>query len=53
MSRPAGREERAGGAPRLRYVDNLEAWSLNEVTVNGNSAPARVSAFAADVAGRP
>ncbi|MFE4829327.1 hypothetical protein [Streptomyces sp. NPDC056672] len=53
MSRPSGREERAGCAPKLCYVDNLEAWSLNKITVNWNSALARVSAFAAGVAGRP
>ncbi|WP_066947206.1 glycoside hydrolase family 9 protein [Streptomyces lushanensis] len=41
-----------GCAPQLCYVDNLEAWSLNEITINWNSALAWVSAFAADVAGR-
>ncbi|MFY1636491.1 glycoside hydrolase family 9 protein [Solwaraspora sp. WMMB335] len=38
-------------APQLCYVDNLEAWSVNEITINWNSALAWVSAFAADVAG--
>ncbi|WP_435600230.1 glycoside hydrolase family 9 protein [Streptomyces sp. C10-9-1] len=42
-----------GCAPQLCYVDNLEAWSLNEITINWNSALAWMSAFAADVAGRP
>ncbi len=39
-----------GCAPQLCYVDNLEAWSVNEITINWNSALAWVSAFAADVA---
>ncbi|WP_162793704.1 glycoside hydrolase family 9 protein [Streptomyces paludis] len=41
-----------GCAPQLCYVDNIEAWSVNEITINWNSALAWVSAFAADVAGR-
>ncbi|WP_158603483.1 glycoside hydrolase family 9 protein [Micromonospora radicis] len=41
-----------GCAPQLCYVDNLEAWSVNEITINWNSALAWVSAFAADVAPR-
>ena len=45
---PAGRTPRAMGpalggslhgcAPQLCYVDNLEAWSANEITINWNSA---------------
>ncbi|NLU79768.1 hypothetical protein HCA58_15525 [Micromonospora sp. HNM0581] len=41
-----------GCAPQLCYVDNLEAWSTNEITINWNSALAWVSAFAADEAPR-
>ncbi|MFF0155798.1 glycoside hydrolase family 9 protein [Micromonospora sp. NPDC005203] len=41
-----------GCAPQLCYVDNLEAWSVNEITINWNSALTWVAAFAADVAGR-
>ncbi|MEV0397459.1 glycoside hydrolase family 9 protein [Polymorphospora rubra] len=41
-----------GCAPQLCYVDNLEAWSVNEITINWNSALAWVSAFAADMAPR-
>jgi hypothetical protein len=41
-----------GCAPQLCYVDNLEAWSVNEITINWNSALAWVSAFTADVAPR-
>ncbi|WP_162793758.1 glycoside hydrolase family 9 protein [Streptomyces paludis] len=41
-----------GCAPQLCYVDNIEAWSVNEITINWNSALAWVSAFAADVAAK-
>ncbi len=39
-------------APQLCYVDNIEAWSVNEITINWNSALAWVTAFAADAATR-
>ncbi|NJP65185.1 glycoside hydrolase family 9 protein [Streptomyces spiramenti] len=39
-----------GCAPQLCYVDNIEAWSVNEITINWNSALAWVSSFAADAA---
>lgn len=38
-----------GCAPQLCYVDNIEAWSVNEITINWNSALAWVSAFAAEI----
>ncbi|HEY0187277.1 MAG TPA: glycoside hydrolase family 9 protein [Cellulomonas sp.] len=39
----------AGCAPQACYVDNIEAWSVNEITVNWNSALAWVASFVADL----
>ncbi|WP_159621051.1 glycoside hydrolase family 9 protein [Ruania rhizosphaerae] len=39
----------AGCAPQTCYVDDIEAWSVNEITVNWNSALAWVASFVADL----
>ena len=51
-SYPVAKLELAGCdvAPQKCYIDDIESWSTNEVTVNWNSALVWVSAFAADVA---
>ncbi|RAZ34482.1 glycosyl hydrolase family 5 [Microbacterium sp. SMR1] len=38
-----------GCAPQACYVDNIGAWSVNEITVNWNSALAWVSSFVTDL----
>ena len=38
-----------GCAPQTCYVDDLGAWSVNEITVNWNSALAWVASFVADL----
>jgi endoglucanase len=38
----------AGCAPQWCYVDDIEAWSVNEITVNWNSALTWVASFVAD-----
>ncbi|WP_413331390.1 glycoside hydrolase family 9 protein [Microbacterium sp. 2P06AB] len=38
-----------GCAPQACYVDNIGAWSVNEITVNWNSALTWVSSFVADL----
>ncbi|MDQ0425840.1 glycoside hydrolase family 9 protein [Cellulomonas iranensis] len=35
-------------APQLCYVDNIQSWSTNEITVNWNSALSWVASFVAD-----
>ncbi|MEP7765934.1 glycoside hydrolase family 9 protein [Sanguibacter sp. 25GB23B1] len=37
-------------APQLCYLDDIQSWSTNEITVNWNSALAWVSSFVADQA---
>jgi endoglucanase len=37
-----------GCAPQLCYVDDIKAWSTNELAINWNSALAWVASFAAD-----
>jgi len=39
----------AGCAPQFCYVDNIEAWGVNELTINWNSALSYVASFLADV----
>lgn len=39
----------AGCAPQACYVDDIGAWSVNEITVNWNSALAWVASFVADL----
>ncbi|MFD5225882.1 glycoside hydrolase family 9 protein [Microbacterium sp. NPDC058342] len=39
----------AGCAPQACYVDNIEAWAVNEITINWNSALAWVASFVADL----
>ncbi len=43
---PAGHE----CAPQACYVDDIEAWSVNELTINWNAPMAWVASFVADVA---
>lgn len=38
-----------GCAPQACYVDNIGAWSVNEITINWNSALAWVASFVADL----
>ncbi len=41
-------------APQLCYVDSIEAWSVNELTVNWNAPMSWVASFVADLGdGRP
>ena len=42
---PAGHE----CAPQLCYVDDIEAWSVNELTINWNAPMAWVASFVADL----
>jgi hypothetical protein len=35
-------------APQLCYVDDIQSWSTNEITVNWNSALSWVASFVAD-----
>lgn len=35
-------------APQACYIDNIQSWSTNEITVNWNSALSWVASFAAD-----
>lgn len=37
-----------GCAPQFCYIDHIDAWSTNELTINWNSALAWVSAFVTD-----
>jgi endoglucanase len=37
-----------GCAPQLCYIDDIEAWSTNELAINWNSALAWVASFVAD-----
>jgi endoglucanase len=45
---PVAQEKLQGCATAMCYLDDIESWSTNEVTVNWNSALAWVSSFAAD-----
>ncbi|WP_430868764.1 glycoside hydrolase family 9 protein [Demequina aurantiaca] len=38
----------AGCAPQFCYVDDIQSWATNEITVNWNSALSWVASFAAD-----
>jgi len=38
----------SGCAPQLCYVDDIQSWATNEITVNWNSALSWVASFAAD-----
>ncbi|APU13531.1 putative cellulose binding protein,putative carbohydrate binding protein [Actinoalloteichus fjordicus] len=48
---PVAAEALAGCAPAFCYIDDIESWSTNEVTINWNAPLAWVAAFTADVAG--
>ncbi|WP_246727735.1 glycoside hydrolase family 9 protein [Chelativorans sp. Marseille-P2723] len=40
-------ERLSGCAPQLCYIDHIESWSTNEITVNWNAALAQYAAFLA------
>jgi len=42
-----------GCAPEKCFVDNIEAWSTNEITINWNAPLAWVAAYLDDQAGGP
>ena len=37
-----------GCAPQFCYIDDIESWSTNELTINWNAALAWVASFVAD-----
>ncbi len=40
--------KKKGCAPQKCYLDNIEAWSVNEITINWNSPFAWVASFLAE-----
>jgi endoglucanase len=48
---PVASAQLAGCRPQKCYLDDIEAWSLNEVTINWNSALAWLTYWAAEKAG--
>ena len=44
----APRRSLPGCKPQFCYIDDIESWSTNELTINWNSALAWVSSFVAD-----
>src|SRR5690606_21551564 len=47
---PIAARELAGCAPQWCYIDHIESWSTNEVTINWNAPLAWLAAFAAEQA---
>lgn len=47
---PVAADALAGCAPAFCYIDDIESWSTNEVTINWNAPLAWAAAFTADVA---
>ncbi|GAB2481082.1 glycoside hydrolase family 9 protein [Nocardiopsis aegyptia] len=45
---PVSQANLEGCAPQFCYIDHIDAWSTNELTINWNSALAWVSAFVTD-----
>jgi len=43
--------KKKGCAPQKCYLDNIEAWSVNEITINWNSPFAWVTSFLDEQAG--
>lgn len=41
-------ERLAGCAPQLCYIDDIESWSTNEITINWNAALTQFAAFLAE-----
>ncbi|WP_232376422.1 glycoside hydrolase family 9 protein [Amycolatopsis aidingensis] len=48
---PVAAEQLAGCAPAMCYIDDIESWSTNEVTINWNAPLAWMASFAEDLAG--
>ncbi|WP_231648211.1 glycoside hydrolase family 9 protein [Saccharothrix sp. NRRL B-16348] len=48
---PVAQQQLAGCKPQKCYLDDINAWSVNEVALNWNSALAWLSAWAAEKAG--
>jgi endoglucanase len=42
-----------GCAPQKCWIDNIEAWAANEVTINWNAPLAWVAAYLDEMARRP
>ena len=45
---PGGTALLQGCAPQFCYIDDIESWSTNELTINWNAALAWVASFVAD-----
>ena len=45
---PVAQQPAPGCAPQICYIDDIESWSTNELTINWNSALAWVASFVAD-----
>ncbi len=45
---PKAQEKLKGCAPQFCYIDDIDSWSTNELTVNWNSALAWVASYVAD-----
>jgi endoglucanase len=48
LNDPLAQQELAGCAPQKCYIDHIDSWSTNEVTINWNSALSWVAVWAAD-----
>lgn len=48
---PLAQQQLAGCRPQKCYLDDIEAWSVNEVAINWNAALAWVASWAAEHAG--
>jgi endoglucanase len=45
---PVAQQKLQGCAPQFCYIDDIESWSTNELTINWNSPLAWIAAFVAD-----
>ncbi|GIF63272.1 endoglucanase [Asanoa ishikariensis] len=45
---PVAQQKLQGCAPQFCYIDDIESWSTNELTINWNAPLAWIAAFAAD-----
>ncbi len=45
---PVAQQKLQGCAPQFCYIDDIESWSTNELTINWNAPLAWISAFIAD-----
>ena len=48
LNDPLAQQELAGCAPQKCYIDHIDSWSTNEVTINWNSVLSWVAVWAAD-----